>query len=63
MQVHVDGDLVTTWTSSGTTDGFESIGLTGAAGTTIDIVGVLAESEWLSIIEVSLFRRGGGRVE
>ena len=53
MQVYVDGDMVTTWTSSGTTDGFESIGLTGAAGKAIDIVGVLGESEWLSIIEVN----------
>ncbi len=59
VQVHVDGDLVATWTSSGTTDGFESIGLTGAAGTAIDVVGVLAESEWLSIIEVRVGIRKG----
>ena len=53
VQVYVDGDMVTTWTSSGTTDDFESIGVTGAAGKAIDIVGVLGESEWLSIIEVN----------
>ena len=53
MDVYVDGTLVTTWTSSGTTAGFESIDLSGTSGSVIEIVGVLGNSEWLSIIEVS----------
>lgn len=51
--MYVDGVLVTTWTSSGMTDGFESIDLSETSGTTIEIVGVLDSFEWLSIIEVS----------
>ena len=51
--MYVDDVLVTTWTSSGTTAGFESIDLSGTSGSMIEIVGVLGDSEWLSIIEVS----------
>lgn len=67
----MDGALVTTWTSSGTTDGFESIDLTGSAGEVIEVTGVLDALEWLSIIEVSpalpseaqrSFLPGNGRV-
>lgn len=53
VEVYVNGVVVTTWTSLGTTNGFESIDLSGTSGTTIEIVGVLGDSEWLSIIEVS----------
>lgn len=39
------------WTSSGETAAFETIEL-GVQGTVIDLHGVLAESDWLSILEV-----------
>lgn len=52
MEVYVDGTLVTTWTSSGTTDVFESIDLSGNAGEVIEVTGVLTDREWLSIMEV-----------
>lgn len=52
-QVYVDGVLFTTWTSSGTTTALESIDLWGTSGEMIEIVGVLEDSEWLSIVEVS----------
>ncbi|CAN0221443.1 unnamed protein product [Pylaiella littoralis] len=52
--VFVDDDLITTWTSSGTTDGFESIDLSGTSGTVVTIVGDLGYSEWLSIIETEI---------
>lgn len=55
VEVRVDSDLVTTWTSSGTTDDSQSIALTEASGSIIEITGVLAETEWLSIIEVRFF--------
>lgn len=51
-EISVDGVLITTWTSSGTTDGFEDIDMSGISGRGIEITGVLADSEWLSIIEV-----------
>eukprot|EP00752_Nemacystus_decipiens_P014959 g13318.t1 len=54
VEVHVDGVLVTTWTSSGTTAGFEGIDLSGSSGSMIEIVGVLDDSEWLSIIETEI---------
>ena len=57
VEVYVDGVLVTTWTSSGTTTDFESIDISGTSGTAIEIVGVLGNSEWLSIIEVSPMTR------
>lgn len=53
LDVWVDRSPVTTWTSSGTTDGFETVDLPeGTTGTRIDIHGILEDSEWLSIIEV-----------
>ncbi|CAM9252749.1 unnamed protein product [Ectocarpus sp. 12 AP-2014] len=53
IDVFVDGALVTTWTSSGTTNGFESIALPDtASGTVIELQGVLDDSKWLSIIEI-----------
>lgn len=51
-QVYVDGALITTWTSSGTTDDFESIDLSGTSGEIIEVTGVLGDSEWISIVEV-----------
>ncbi|CAN0121365.1 unnamed protein product, partial [Ectocarpus sp. 13 AM-2016] len=51
VDVTVDGSLATTWTSSGTTDGFESIDLSGFFGQDITVTGVLDNSEWLSIKE------------
>lgn len=53
IEVYVDGSFITTWTSSGTTDGFEAIDMFGIAGETVELTGVLTSNEWLSIIEVS----------
>ena len=52
MDVFIDDALYTTWTSSGTTTDFEAINLSGEAGGVIELQGVLADSEWLSIAEV-----------
>ena len=52
VDVHVEGVLVITWTSSGTTLNFESIDLSGYSGQYITITGVLGDFEWLSIVEV-----------
>lgn len=53
--MHVDGVLATMWTSSGTTGAFEKIDLpAGTSGAVVEITGVLADEEWLSIVEVSL---------
>lgn len=52
MEIYVDGSLVITWTSSGTTDDFESIYLPGTSGELIEVTGVLEDTEWLSILEV-----------
>lgn len=52
VEVRVDGALVTTWTSSGETDNLQSIAFTARSGSVIDVTGVLADTEWLSIIEV-----------
>ncbi|CAM9243860.1 unnamed protein product [Ectocarpus sp. 4 AP-2014] len=41
------------WTSSGETAAFETVEL-GVQGTVIDLHGVLADSEWLSILEVGI---------
>lgn len=54
MDVLVDGQKVVTWPSSGTTAGFETVEL-GVTGQTIELQGVLTESEWLSIMEVRSF--------
>lgn len=56
-EVYVDGALVTTWTSSGTTSEFETIDLSGSTGTVVEITGVLGNSEWLSIVEVGFHER------
>eukprot|EP00903_Cladosiphon_okamuranus_P018639 g17154.t1 len=53
MDVKVDGAKVTTWTSSGVTLDFESIDL-GVAGQVVELTGVLADSDWLSITEVEI---------
>ncbi|CAN0405209.1 unnamed protein product, partial [Ascophyllum nodosum] len=54
IEVYVDGALITTWTSSGTTDGFESVNLSWASGQVIELTGVLANTEWFSIIETKI---------
>lgn len=51
MDIYVDSVMLTSWTSSGTTSGFETVDL-GVAGKTVELIGVLTESEWLSIMEV-----------
>lgn len=51
MDIYVDGILSTSWTSSGIISDFETVDL-GVAGQTIELRGVLADSEWLSIMEV-----------
>lgn len=53
MGIYVDGALSTTWTSSGTTAGFESIDV-GVAGQTVELRGTGADSEWLSVMEVGV---------
>lgn len=53
MEVYVDGALISTYTTSGTTNFFEVIYLSGISGQVVTIVGVLGDdSEWLSIVEV-----------
>ena len=52
MDILVDDVLVTTWTSSGSTEELEDIDLSGTEGQVIAATGVLDNSEWLSIIEV-----------
>ena len=52
MDILVDGQKVVTWTSSGTTAGFEAVELGGITGQMVELQGVLADSEWLSIMEV-----------
>lgn len=55
MQVYIDGILITTWTSSGTTTLFEGVDLSGSnPGQAVELRGVLADSDWLSISEVIL---------
>ncbi|CAN0452773.1 unnamed protein product, partial [Pylaiella littoralis] len=54
VDVSVDGDLVTTWTSSGTTLDFESIDMSEISGQVITVTGVLDRSEWLSITETEI---------
>ncbi|CAM9563406.1 unnamed protein product [Ectocarpus sp. 6 AP-2014] len=45
--------MITEWTSSGETAAFETIEL-GVQGTVIGLHGVLADSDWLSILEVGI---------
>eukprot|EP00903_Cladosiphon_okamuranus_P021656 g19910.t1 len=55
VDISVDGSLIATWTSSGTTSDFEGINLSGAYGQVVTITGRnLAGSDWLSIIEVEI---------
>lgn len=51
LDISVNGVVIMTWTSSGETAGFETIEL-GVQGAVIDLYGVLADSDWLSILEV-----------
>lgn len=51
VDIFVDDIKHKSWTSSGTTTDFERIELS-ATGKTIELSGVLDESEWLSITEV-----------
>ncbi|CAM9688654.1 unnamed protein product [Scytosiphon promiscuus] len=53
IDVYVDGVLQNSWTSSGTTTDFESIEL-GVSGQAVELRGVLADSEWLSVTEVEI---------
>lgn len=55
MDIYVDGAMQTSWTSSGTTTDFENVEL-GVTGQTVELRGVLADSEWLSITEVRVSR-------
>lgn len=68
IDIYVDGHKADTWTSSGTTTAFENVKLGFhytsstssyscdhpgvAVENTIELRGVLADSEWLSIVEV-----------
>ncbi len=56
MDIYVDDVKATTWTSSGSTTAFENVEL-GVAGQTIELRGVMGDSEWLSITEVGAERR------
>lgn len=51
MDILVDGQKIVTWTSSGTATGFETVEL-GVTGQTIELQGDLADSDWLSVMEV-----------
>ena len=62
MDIYVDGVLVTTWTSSGITTGFETVAL-DVSGYEVQIVGVLDDSEWLSITEVGITHLRGIRLQ
>lgn len=53
IQILVDGNVATTWISSGATTGFERIDLNGTSGQVVEVLGALSSSsEWLSITEV-----------
>ncbi|CAM9160508.1 unnamed protein product [Ectocarpus sp. 4 AP-2014] len=62
VDVTVDGSLAITWTSSGTTDGFESVDLSGYSGQDVTVTGVLDASEWLSITETKIMVLSDGVV-
>eukprot|EP00903_Cladosiphon_okamuranus_P018634 g17151.t1 len=51
MEVRVDGVLITTFTTSGTTVGDDQVIFTGVSGQVVELKGVLEDSEWLSIVE------------
>lgn len=56
IEVYVDGELATTWTSSGSSASFETVPLppsvVGRPASSVELHGVLSDSEWLSITEV-----------
>ena len=54
VDIYVDGAVITSWTSSGNTLDFETVAL-GVTGSTIELRGMLEDSEWLSIMEVRHF--------
>lgn len=54
IEVLVDGLKVATWTSSGTSDGPESINIMEASGQVVSIQAVLHAWQWISVVEVSL---------
>ena len=56
MDIYVDDVKATTWTSSGSTTGFEKVEL-GVSGQSIELRGVLEGSDWLSIAEVGAGRQ------
>lgn len=51
IDIYVDGVFIRSWTSSGTVAGFETVSL-NVDGQTVEMRGVLGDSEWLSIMEV-----------
>lgn len=54
IDVIIDGVVTTTWTSSGTTDGFQRIDISGQSGQVVEIRGDLPQQDsWLSITEAS----------
>lgn len=56
VDIIIDGIVAATWTSSGTTDGFQRIDISGRSGHVVEIRGDLPdEDSWLSITEA-----GGG---
>ena len=57
MDVYVDDELVTSWTTSGITTAFENIDF-GVNGQAVELRGVLGEEEWLSIAEVRAVEGG-----
>ncbi|CAM9225364.1 unnamed protein product, partial [Scytosiphon promiscuus] len=60
MEVYVDGALITTYTTTGTTNFFEVVYLSGTPGQVVTITGVLADSEWLSIVETEIMVDSNG---
>ncbi len=49
----MDDVLATTWTSSGTVDGFEAIDMSGYSGRYLTVMSLQDDMEWISIVEVS----------
>lgn len=60
MGIYVDGVMQTEWTSSGTTAGFENVDI-DVSGEVVELRGVLADSEWISIMEVGAERTPGAK--
>lgn len=58
MGIYVDGNMQTEWTSSGTTTDFENVNL-DVIGEVVELRGVLGDSDWISIMEVSAERTSG----